>query len=241
MINPSKSSCSRRDFVRAGSVSAAVVWLSAACSSAGIGTSAPAPTSTQSTAGNRTKLPTFLPIQGPRPDLPPSADGVIEPAYRTYPKDLFQAVKNTPGDGSDVSTFVSLGAVTGILPVDQNPAWQAVNKQLGVNLKVSAVAFADYLTTKLNTVIASGDLPDLLSVLTANPGLQQAPEFYQSQCTGVGRIFPKVRLTVEGRVEARSAMYLNLFFDHQTVDGAPAAQFLQSVKHRLELPAGLFI
>jgi pyruvate dehydrogenase E2 component (dihydrolipoamide acetyltransferase) len=36
-------------------------------------------------------------------------------------------------------------------------------------------------------------------------------------------------------------MYLNLSFDHQVVDGAPAARFLQSVKRFLELPAALVV
>jgi putative aldouronate transport system substrate-binding protein len=185
-VNASSSAPSRRTLLKACAATVASVWLSSACAAGtgpGGGSAGPTRVSSQPSSSGRVKLPTFRPIQGPKPDLPASADGVIEPGYRTYPKDLFTSVKSTPGDGSDVTAFVSLGALTGLLPADQNPAWQAVNKALGVNMKISAVAFADYLTTKLNTVIASGDLPDLLSVLTANPGLQQPPEFYQSQCT----------------------------------------------------------
>jgi pyruvate dehydrogenase E2 component (dihydrolipoamide acetyltransferase) len=57
---------------------------------------------------------------------------------------------------------------------------------------------------------------------------------------GIGRIFAKLVL-VNGQVSERHAMYLNLSFDHQAVDGAPAARFLQSVKHFLELPAALAV
>jgi pyruvate dehydrogenase E2 component (dihydrolipoamide acetyltransferase) len=57
---------------------------------------------------------------------------------------------------------------------------------------------------------------------------------------GIGRLFTKLAL-VQGRVEERQAMYLNLTFDHQAVDGAPAARFLRSVKEVLELPAALLI
>jgi pyruvate dehydrogenase E2 component (dihydrolipoamide acetyltransferase) len=42
-------------------------------------------------------------------------------------------------------------------------------------------------------------------------------------------------------VEERQMLYLNLSFDHQAVDGAPAARFLQSVKRVLELPAALLV
>jgi pyruvate dehydrogenase E2 component (dihydrolipoamide acetyltransferase) len=57
---------------------------------------------------------------------------------------------------------------------------------------------------------------------------------------GIGRVFSKLTLQ-SGRVEERQAMYLNLSFDHQAVDGAPAARFLQCVKRYLELPIALMI
>jgi pyruvate dehydrogenase E2 component (dihydrolipoamide acetyltransferase) len=57
---------------------------------------------------------------------------------------------------------------------------------------------------------------------------------------GIGRVFTKLVLQ-NGRVEERQMLYLNLSFDHQAVDGAPAARFLQSVKRLLELPAALVV
>jgi pyruvate dehydrogenase E2 component (dihydrolipoamide acetyltransferase) len=57
---------------------------------------------------------------------------------------------------------------------------------------------------------------------------------------GIGRIFDKLVPHGERPVE-RQSMYLNLSFDHQVMDGAPAARFLQSVKRALELPAGLLL
>jgi pyruvate dehydrogenase E2 component (dihydrolipoamide acetyltransferase) len=57
---------------------------------------------------------------------------------------------------------------------------------------------------------------------------------------GIGRLFSKLVLD-GGRPVERQAMYLNLSFDHQVVDGAPAARFLQRVKQLLELPAALIL
>jgi pyruvate dehydrogenase E2 component (dihydrolipoamide acetyltransferase) len=57
---------------------------------------------------------------------------------------------------------------------------------------------------------------------------------------GIGRVFDKLTLQDERPVQ-RQMMYLNLSFDHQVIDGAPAARFLQSVKRALELPAGLLL
>ena len=55
---------------------------------------------------------------------------------------------------------------------------------------------------------------------------------------GIGRVFPVLALAGD-RIEQRSALYLNLSFDHRALDGAPAARFLNRVKALLELPVGL--
>jgi pyruvate dehydrogenase E2 component (dihydrolipoamide acetyltransferase) len=56
---------------------------------------------------------------------------------------------------------------------------------------------------------------------------------------GVGRIRDEVRLTRKGRAKPAKRMTLSLTFDHRAVDGAPAAQFLQTVKALLESPLRL--
>jgi pyruvate/2-oxoglutarate dehydrogenase complex dihydrolipoamide acyltransferase (E2) component len=53
---------------------------------------------------------------------------------------------------------------------------------------------------------------------------------------GMGKVAdtPVVR---EGQIVIRKVMYLCLSYDHRVVDGAPAVQFLQAVKRRLEQPS----
>ena len=60
---------------------------------------------------------------------------------------------------------------------------------------------------------------------------------------GMGRIVPRQVVTLrEGtvdeveRITVRRMMTLSLTFDHRLVDGAPAARFLQRVKHLVEQP-----
>jgi pyruvate dehydrogenase E2 component (dihydrolipoamide acetyltransferase) len=53
---------------------------------------------------------------------------------------------------------------------------------------------------------------------------------------GVGRIVEKPGVK-NGRIEIRSFMTLSLTIDHRIVDGAPAAEFLQSLARHLEQPA----
>jgi pyruvate dehydrogenase E2 component (dihydrolipoamide acetyltransferase) len=48
-----------------------------------------------------------------------------------------------------------------------------------------------------------------------------------------GRIAEKP-VAIEGRIEVRPMMITSLAYDHRIVDGAPAAQFLRSVKEKIE-------
>jgi pyruvate dehydrogenase E2 component (dihydrolipoamide acetyltransferase) len=52
---------------------------------------------------------------------------------------------------------------------------------------------------------------------------------------GVGRVVEKP-VVYRGEITKGAMMFLSLTFDHRIVDGAPAAEFLQSVKKHLEDP-----
>ena len=52
---------------------------------------------------------------------------------------------------------------------------------------------------------------------------------------GVGRVVEKP-LIVDGEIAKGETMYLSLTFDHRAIDGAPAAEFLQTIKRLLEDP-----
>ena len=60
------------------------------------------------------------------------------------------------------------------------------------------------------------------------------------QCAilGVGRIVARAVVTDEAseKIEVRRMLALSLTFDHRVVDGAPAARFLQHIKHLIERP-----
>lgn len=105
-------------------------------------------------------LPTYLAYaDAPTPDLQ-GANGVPS-GYLKYPSNP-PSIGGTPGDGSDVSAFVQ--TYSPIAPaLESNTYWQALNKALNCNLKMSVVAASDY-NDKLNTLIAGGDLPDLMQI-----------------------------------------------------------------------------
>ncbi len=157
--------------------------LLAACTAnpnAPAATSAPA-TGTAAGQNKPIALPSYQPPVGaPAPDYPGSADGVVMPGYANWPKTTFQSVKQTPGDGSEVSIFLNLpgGPPT---PVDQNQAWQAWNTALNVKLSFQFYAFAD-LAPKFGTLIAGSDLPDIIGTLVRQD-IPLTPELFNARAS----------------------------------------------------------
>src|SRR5947209_18428368 len=144
----------------------------------------PRPTNGPSAAGagassGKVKIPSYVPVQdGPKADLPARADGV-DAGYFTFPQTLFKSVKEPPGKGDEVTLMTNIiqGAVVAL---DQNSAWQAVNKDMGLTVRQRLYGSGDY-RNGLNTTIAGGDMPDTIY----NPPqkyIPNLPAFLQSQC-----------------------------------------------------------
>jgi putative aldouronate transport system substrate-binding protein len=176
------TSMTRRALIRRTGEMAAVglaLPLLTACGIVPRASNAPSSSAGGASAG-KTTVPSYVQIQdGPRADLPPRADGV-DAGYFTFPKTLFKSVKQAPGSGEDVTLMTNLiqGAVVAL---DQNSAWQAVNKDMGLTVRQRLYGSADY-RNGLNTTIAGGDLPDTIY----NPPqkyIANLPSFLQTQCT----------------------------------------------------------
>jgi putative aldouronate transport system substrate-binding protein len=120
-----------------------------------------------SAAGSGTAaLPTYVAFKGPDPDLAGTIDGV-QPAYYSYPKNPVRRYPQPPLKGIEVTGIVSTPTPPPI-PMDQNPTWQEVNRQLGATFKLSIVPSPDY-PPKLATVMASDDTPDLVYINQGGP------------------------------------------------------------------------
>ncbi|MFJ3583011.1 extracellular solute-binding protein [Streptomyces sp. NPDC090127] len=119
-------------------------------------------------AGNSGKdlapFPTYVPFAGPEPDLAATEQGV-QAGYLTYPSELTQSVQEKPGDGKKIRAwFLSWGATP--VPREKNRFWLAVEAALGVELELTVVPAMEY-ETKLATLMASGEMPDILQVVAA--------------------------------------------------------------------------
>jgi putative aldouronate transport system substrate-binding protein len=170
---------SRRSFLRLAAGGVALSALLEACA-------APAPpaggAATPAAAGGaRVQLPSFVPFLGAAPDFVGSPDGILPPAFLNYPRNPPRTVTQPVGKGDDVNAMMYTTQAPPT-PVEQNAAWQEVNRQLGVNMKFPLIQLADY-NTKLNTTIAGGQLPDLLSLGAGNgSAVANLPDFLNSQC-----------------------------------------------------------
>ncbi|GAA3671101.1 extracellular solute-binding protein [Nonomuraea antimicrobica] len=105
-------------------------------------------------------LPAYLPSTVVKPDVPATADGVLA-AYHSYPANPVTAFTGKPGEGlGEVKVLTNM--FDPVPPgADANRYWQELNTRLGATLNITMAPAADYVS-KLSTVIASGDLPDVL-------------------------------------------------------------------------------
>jgi putative aldouronate transport system substrate-binding protein len=166
--------------VRVGGVTATglAVSLLAACGAGPRPTTGPASTASGASSA-AARNPSYIPVQdGPKPDLPARADGV-DAGYFKFPQTLFKSVKDTPGKGEEVTLMTNLiqGAVVAL---DQNSAWQAVNKDMGLTVRQRLYGSGDY-RNGLNTTIAGGDLPDTI-YNSPQKYIPSLPSFLQAQC-----------------------------------------------------------
>ncbi|HEV7662610.1 MAG TPA: hypothetical protein VGQ62_03675, partial [Chloroflexota bacterium] len=182
----------RRTFIRVAAGGAALLpGLVAACTPAATTSSPTAAASAASAAAAATKpgsvLPTFLPLQGgPKPDYA-SAGQQYEDGWDLYPAKPIKAwTKPAPGLGGTINVM-SNAYNPPSAPLDQNPAWQEVNKQLNATVNFNIVPPVDY-PAKMGTVMAGGDLPDVmlfpggLNVTVQQSGTANLPQFLQTRC-----------------------------------------------------------
>jgi len=143
-------------------------------------------TSGTATAPAASVYPSFIPpANAPKADYP--GDGQLyDDGFDNYPKNPVKALPgDPPGTGGNVK-IMSIQLFPPPTPFAQNPAWQAVNKELNANVQFEIVTSADY-PVKLGTMMAGSDLPDII-YMYARPGSNSAlaaaagvPQFLQAQ------------------------------------------------------------
>jgi putative aldouronate transport system substrate-binding protein len=97
-----------------------------------------------------------------------------------YPTNLIKSVPQPPGKGGEVNALTS-SLSTAPTPLENNPAWQQVNKELGVSIKIPSISTADF-PTRLNTTVAGSGLPDIVAAAIFSTTMPNIADFLNSTC-----------------------------------------------------------
>ncbi|MDT0345771.1 extracellular solute-binding protein [Streptomyces litchfieldiae] len=149
------TSLSRRRLLGAGAAS-----LIAAPALAGCGTSQVR--SASNVGADPVPWPEHIPFDGPEPDLPPDPRGV-DAGFLRYPDRLTTSVPEKPGTGRETVTALVETYEAPPLGPGSNQYWAALNDALGVDLRLRVVPSGN-MGHKIATMMASGDMPDLMLV-----------------------------------------------------------------------------
>jgi putative aldouronate transport system substrate-binding protein len=133
------------------------------------------------TSGGKVKLPTYGALPNlPPADLPGTPDGLLAPGYQKYPTNLIKSVPTPPGKGGEVNGLTA-SLSTPPTALENNPAWQQVNKELNVTLRIPSISTADF-PTRLGTVLAGSDLPDIIAAAIFSTTMPNIADFLNSAC-----------------------------------------------------------
>lgn len=150
--------------------------VGASAALAGCGpTRGPAPQPPPASVDLRSVLPAHIPLQPVKPDLVAKEVAGAD-AYRAMPQQPTSIIDTPPGKGGRIR-FLGL-IPTPPAPLAQNSYWQELNQRLGAEVVFEGVPNAHY-TAKFQTVIAGGDLPDLMQLRSTIPKL---PPFVTAKC-----------------------------------------------------------
>lgn len=161
---------SRRNFLSVAGIGALALFSGGALAGCG--------QRTTSVASNASEalLPTHMPLQAAAADIPGTAQGVPSAFYK-YPAP-FRSVQTAPLKGGKITAITNLFGTAPNARAD-NPAWQAIEARLGGQVDITSVSSDDY-ATKFNTIIAGGELPDLM--LNDGAAVPNIVEFLQAKC-----------------------------------------------------------
>jgi putative aldouronate transport system substrate-binding protein len=175
----------RRQFIERAGLAVGALGLPLlleACAPSAPSAGPAAPSGAPSAAKSASVFPTYVAFPNkPKPDYPSSGDPYLD-GYDNFPKNPAKGLSGEIGLGSTV-TSMTIGLFPPPTPFENNPAWQAINKELNVDFKMNIVAPGDYVA-KLATVMAGNDMPDLLffyyNLQTAITAVAGVPQFLEA-------------------------------------------------------------
>jgi putative aldouronate transport system substrate-binding protein len=177
------SSVSRRNFLAASLASAVALPLIDACTqppSSGASSSSGGPQLAGAQGAAASLYPTYIPVQnGPKPDYH-DANPLFSDGFDNYPMNPQAANSGAPGAGSSFNILIA-AYFPPPTAREQNPTWQAVEKQLNATMNMNILAPSDY-RLKFPTVMSSDDLPDIMHIYFGYSIAPNLPDFFKAKC-----------------------------------------------------------
>ena len=156
----------RRSFLGLTGAAITAAPLLSACGSSSSTAKAQTKGGASTLTGLAAALPKYIPLTGgPTPDIPSvtgAAGSVTDAGYLSYPANPVATVTGVPGKGG---TYTGVTPLWGSIPADGNAYYQAVNKALGVTLKIKPADGNTY-NQVVPTVVAGNDLPSWIQLPT---------------------------------------------------------------------------
>jgi putative aldouronate transport system substrate-binding protein len=176
---------SRRGFLAGALATAVGLPLLNACAPSSAPSSpaagAGAPSGAKPSAA-KSVYPTYSPVaNGPKPDYHDD-NQLYSDAFDNFPQNPIKANASAPGTGSVVNVLVTAYFPLPT-PIEQNPTWQAVNKALNADVRMSMAPGADYRVKFATTMSgADSDLPDIMHIFFGYSIAPNLPQFFKSKC-----------------------------------------------------------
>ena len=147
--------------------------MSTAAGSPAASASGPGASGSGSGAGPLT--PAYVPFSGAKPDIA-GGDHGIPAVYYHYPSAPKAFIEHPLGSGEKIDLLLESSKT--IPPLDHNKWHQAINSAVNATINVQTVPSTDYLP-KFQTLMASGDLPDMMQVV----GVPDLPQVLDKEFT----------------------------------------------------------
>ena len=175
-------SVNRRNFLAASLATAVGLPLLNACSPSpspsGGGSSGQQLAGAQGAA--KSLFPTYIQVKnGPKADYhddnPLFSDG-----FENYPKNPQKVNDSAPGSGSTIN-ILTAAYFPPPAAHEQNPTWQAVEKQLNATMNMNIITGSDY-RLKFPTIMSGDDLPDIMHIFFGYSLAPNLPDFFKAKC-----------------------------------------------------------
>jgi len=127
----------------------------------------------RTTENRNVVLPTYQQVELVQPDLP--GNEVLMPGYYSYPRDPKKVFDTPPGAPLDELSMMYTTFIPAPKGPESNSFWAQLQEDIGTTLKLQPVSSGDY-DKKFQTLIAGGDMPDIMNFPLPTPNQPQMME-----------------------------------------------------------------